>query len=249
MDPFGDSNGNDTDLSSFQAPADASAYANDFYEVDSGEATATDAFGYTTETTTTTTEQDFNASYGETTTFQQETYTTYSENVVQSGSRTSSFGQFGAQIPVIEEENELTKFMREYEQKIAEKAVEQEKVAVESKEKAKQDMEKFAAERSRIKESKQQANRVHEQATLEKLAADLESENPWERVVSLVELEANRKQKLAALNAKKDAKNKETEAPKAAKKDEEEEDVSRMRQLFVQLKAEPLDKTRAIASH
>lgn len=139
--------------------------------------------------------------------------------------------------------------MREYEQKIAEKATEQEKVALESKDKAKQDMEKFVAERSRIKESKQQANRVHEQATLEKLAADLESENPWERVVSLVELEANRKQKLAALNAKKDSKSKEPEAPKPAKKDEEEEDVTRMRQMFVQLKAEPLDKTRSIASH
>lgn len=142
-----------------------------------------------------------------------------------------------------------SKFMRVYEQQIAEKAVDQEKVAHESKDKAKADMDKFVAERSRIKESKQEANRVHEQATLEKLAADLEGDNPWERVVSLVELEANRKQKLAALNAKKDSKAKEVEAPKPAKKDEDEEDVSRMRQLFVQLKAEPLEKTRGIASH
>lgn len=146
-----------------------------------------------------------------------------------------------------------SKFMREYEQQIAEKAVEQEKVAHASKDKAQADMEKFAAERVRIKESKQQANRVREQATLEKLAADLESENPWERVVSLVDLEANRKQKLAALNAKKDGKGKEAaEAPKsaAAKKDDEaDEDVTRMRQLFVQLKAEPLEKTRGIATH
>lgn len=139
--------------------------------------------------------------------------------------------------------------MRVYEQQIAEKAVDQEKVAHESKDKAKADMDKFVAERSRIKESKQQANRVHEQATLEKLAADLEGDNPWERVVSLVELEANRKQKLAALNAKKDAKTKEVEAPKPVKKDEDDEDVTRMRQLFVQLKAEPLEKTRGIASH
>lgn len=142
--------------------------------------------------------------------------------------------------------------MRVYEQQIAEKALEQEKVAHESKDKATADMDKFVAERSRIKESKQQANRVHEQATLEKLAADLEAENPWERVVSLVELEANRKQKLAALNAKKDGKSKDADAakaPAAKKSDEEEEDVSRMRQLFVQLKAEPLEQTRGIASH
>lgn len=140
--------------------------------------------------------------------------------------------------------------MQVYEQQIAEKAGEQEKVAHESKDKAKADMDRFAAERVRIKESKQQANRVREQATLEKLAADLEAENPWERVVSLVDLETNRKQKLAALNAKKDAKTKEPEAPpKPTKKDDEDEDVTRMRQLFVQLKAEPLEKTRGIATH
>lgn len=140
--------------------------------------------------------------------------------------------------------------MREFEQKIADKAVEQEKVAVDCKAKAEQDMAQFVAERARLKESKQQANRVREQAALEKLAADLQSENPWERVVTLVDLETNRKQKLAALNAKKDKKEPEPAAKPAAKKPaEDEEDVSRMRQLFVQLKAEPLDKTREIAAH
>jgi hypothetical protein len=138
--------------------------------------------------------------------------------------------------------------MQKFEEEIALKAAEQEKVAIASKEKAQTDMEQFVTERSRIKESKQQTNRVQEQATLEKLAADLESENPWERVVSLVDLEVNRKQKLAALNAaKKDGKSKQAQEPepaKASKKQEEEEDVSRMRQLFVQLKATPLEKTR-----
>lgn len=141
--------------------------------------------------------------------------------------------------------------MHEYELKIAEKAAEQEKVAVECKEKAETDMAQFVTERSRIKESKQQSNRVHEQATLEKLAADLENDNPWERVVSLVDMETNRKQKLAAL--KKEGKVKEpTPAPapvKASAKKEEEEDVSRMRQLFLQLKTEPLEKTRGISAH
>jgi ElaB/YqjD/DUF883 family membrane-anchored ribosome-binding protein len=153
-------------------------------------------------------------------------------------------------IPAVEEENELTRFMREFEEKIAEKAADQEKVAIECKAKAESDMEQFLAERARLKESKQQANRVREQAALEKLAADLQSENPWERVVTLVDLEANRKQKLAALNPKKDKKEPEpTPKPAAKKPADDGEDISRMRQLFVQLKAEPLDKTRGIAAH
>ena len=126
---------------------------------------------------------------------------------------------------------------------MAEKAIEQEKVAAEHKDKAKADFQKFQTERSRIKESKQQANRVQEQATLEKLAADLESENPWGRVVSLVDLDTKRKEKLAALNAKKDQAKE--QAPAKSNKKEDEEDLTRMRQIFLQLKSEPLEKTRA----
>ncbi|TYZ60183.1 hypothetical protein PybrP1_012092 [[Pythium] brassicae (nom. inval.)] len=241
MDPFGDSDSGD--LSSFQAPVDPAAYSNDFYEVDSGEAAAAaaggaDQFGFDGEHS-----QSY-ASYSEQTVTATSTSRTasFEQHQTLSGSRHSSFNASGSRTS--------SKFMRGYEQQIAEKAVEQEKVAHASKDKAKADMDKFAAERVRIKESKQQANRVHEQATLEKLAADLEAENPWERVVSLVDLEANRKQKLAALNAKKDAKAKEPEALKPAKKEDgEDEDVTRMRQLFVQLKAEPLEKTRGIATH
>lgn len=153
-----------------------------------------------------------------------------------------------AAAPVIEENNALSKFLHEYEQQVAQKAVEQEKVAVESKQKAQADMKKFETERARLKESKHKANRTQEQATLEKLAHDLESENPWERVVSLVDMEAGRKAKLASIANKKD---KNQQEPPKAKKEEEKEDLSRMRQLFVQLKAEPLDKSRAksIASH
>lgn len=178
------------------------------------------------------------------------------------------------QIPVVEEDNELTyvaeqrcswkdiqgfltvlflllcsKFMREYEEKIALKAQEQEKVAVECKAKAEEDMAQFVAERQRIKESKMQSNRVFEQATLEKMVADLQNENPWERVVTLVDLETSRKKKLDALNNKKDSKKQDPKpvAVPAKKTPEDEEDVSRMRQLFVQLKATPLEQTRADA--
>lgn len=225
MDPFGADEGEHSDLSSFQPQADASA---DFYEVDSSETQATYDFGAPQE------QQE------------QEPMSYTPEPVSYTPEPVPAPMSFS--MPAVEEENELTKFMRKYEEEIAGKAQEQEKVAVASKEKAKQDMDKFVAERSRIKESKQQSNRVAEQATLEKLAADLESENPWERVVSLVDLETNRKQKLAALNAssKKDAKNKAQEPePKSTKKPEDEEDLSRMRQLFVQLKTTPLEKTRS----
>lgn len=229
MDPFGADSSEQHDLSSFQPQSEYAG--NDFYEVESSETQAT---------------YDYQQSY--------EPQQTYEPQFVMAAPTYTPEpyvpepAVVATSIPVVEEVNELTKFMAKYESEIAAKATEQEKVAVESKEKAQKDMEKFLTERSRLKESKQQANRVQEQATLEKLAADLESENPWERVVTLVDLEANRKQKLAALNAnKKDSKPSKTQEPepvKTSKKNEEEEDVSRMRQLFVQLKASPLEKTR-----
>ncbi|GLD95557.1 hypothetical protein PINS_up004234 [Pythium insidiosum] len=239
MDPFGDGTSGemDADLSNFQPQADASSFNNDFYEVESSETQqATYDYGAPAEA-------PVEASY------EAPVAAAYEAPVSYEQAPAASFAAVPepmASMPAVEEDNELTKFMRQYEAEIAQKAQEQEKVGVECKEKAKKDMDQFQTERSRKKESKQQANRVQEQATLEKLAADLESENPWERVVSLVDLEVNRKQKLAALNNKKDAKNKEPEPVKSSKK-EDEEDLSRMRQLFVQLKAEPLDKTRAAA--
>ncbi|KAJ0398848.1 hypothetical protein ATCC90586_001375 [Pythium insidiosum] len=238
MDPFGDgaSGEMDADLSNFQPQAEASSFNNDFYEVESSE-TQQASYDYgapAEEPAAAAYEAPVAATYEAPVSYEQAPAPSYAapEPVVS--------------MPAVEEENELTKFMRQYEAEIAQKAQEQEKVGVECKEKAKKDMDQFQTERSRKKESKQQANRVQEQATLEKLAADLESENPWERVVSLVDLEMNRKQKLAALNNKKDSKNKEPEPTKNSKK-EDEEDLSRMRQLFVQLKAEPLEKTRAAA--
>ncbi|CAH0490158.1 unnamed protein product [Peronospora farinosa] len=156
---------------------------------------------------------------------------------------------FGVQTPVVEEENELTKFMQEYEKQIALKAQEQEKVADECKVKAEDDMAQFVAERQRIKESKMQSNRVFEQAAIEKMVADLQNENPWERVVTLVDLETSRKKKLEALNSKKDSEKQDPQpvAVPAKKTPEDEKDVSRMRQLFVQLKTTPLEQTRANA--
>ncbi|RQM17033.1 hypothetical protein KXD40_006443 [Peronospora effusa] len=241
MDPFGDDtsveNGVSMAISDFVPPSNTSG---DFYEVEPTENTRT------------------------------ETYEDHFQHMEESYEPMD----FGVQIPVVEEENELTyarktgydlmirmklinyllfllpdrKFMQEYEKQIALKAQEQEKVADECKVKAEDDMAQFVAERQRIKESKMQSNRVFEQAAIEKMVADLQNENPWERVVTLVDLETSRKKKLEALS-KKDSEKQDPQpvAVPAKKTPEDEEDVSRMRQLFVQLKATPLEQTRANA--
>ena len=58
-----------------------------------------------------------------------------------------------------------------------------------------------------------QTNREKEQVLMEQLAAEVESENPWERIVSLVDLQAATS--------------------------DENMDTSRMRQVFIQLKNSP----------
>lgn len=152
----------------------------------------------------------------------------------------------------IPEDNALTQFMAEFEKQIAEKAVEQEKVAQESKAKAQEDLANFLEQREKMKESKKSSNRVHEQATLEKLTADMECENPWERVVTLVELDAqNRKKKnnekkeeAAVAAANSNDKKKSAHAVLANAVFDEEEDGNRMKQIFLKLKSEPLEATR-----
>ncbi|KAL3661950.1 hypothetical protein V7S43_013241 [Phytophthora oleae] len=245
-DPFGDGNPVEGDvlqeISDFAPPVDNS---NDFYEVEATEATTNGTYEEHTE-------QSFDQHHEES--YQPMDFAPAPVEDAPAADFQAEIPaaplEIPAQIPVIEEDNELTKFMREYEEKIALKAQEQEKVAVECKAKAEDDMAQFLAERQRIKESKVQANRVFEQATLEKMVADLQNENPWERVVTLVDLETSRKKKLEALhNSKKDDKKQDPKpvAVPAKKTKEDEEDVSRMRQLFLQLKATPLEQTRADA--
>ncbi|KAF4031526.1 Clathrin light chain [Phytophthora infestans] len=243
-DPFGDSNPVEDDvpqeISDFAPPAGNSG---DFYEVEPTDADTNGAYEEHTE-------QSFDQTMEES--YQPmdfapapvDTPADFQAEIPPAPMEIS------AQIPVVEEDNELTKFMLEYDEKIALKAQEQEKVAIECKVKAEENMAQFLAERQRIKESKMQSNRVFEQATLEKMVADLKNENPWERVVTLVDLETSRKKKLDALNSnKKDPKKQDPKpvAVPAKKTPEDEEDVSRMRQLFVQLKASPLEQTRADA--
>ncbi|KDO21765.1 hypothetical protein SPRG_13179 [Saprolegnia parasitica CBS 223.65] len=134
-------------------------------------------------------------------------------------------------------------FQAEYERKIQETALEHAKVAEENRAKAFEVMEQFKAERERLREAKILANRTQEQAAVEKLEADMVSPNPWERVVTLVELES-----IKAKHAKRAAAEARARGDKPEEKkhmDSEDVDVTRMKQIFLQLKQEPLDATRA----
>lgn len=110
-------------------------------------------------------------------------------------------------------------------------------------------MEQFIAEREHIMESKKTTNRAHEQAMLEKLQADLANANPWERVVTLVDMKQPKKTNKSDSTKKSDKDKKSTEILSKSTTDEITTDVSRMRQMFLQLKREPLETTRSIATH
>ncbi|KAJ8611932.1 hypothetical protein CTAYLR_004355 [Chrysophaeum taylorii] len=78
---------------------------------------------------------------------------------------------------------------------------------------AKEALESFESERQRKIQDTMQKNREKEQLLMEQFATEIESENPWERIVSLVDLQTGMS--------------------------DENFDVSRMRQVFIQLKNSP----------
>jgi hypothetical protein len=119
----------------------------------------------------------------------------------------------------IPEVNKLTEWEAEWEQELMAKNAEQEQTASANREQAAKDLEQFNAEKDTAREANQSKNRNEEQVLLEQLEADLDSDNPWERVVNLVDIEA--------------------------RDNDDKSDVSRMRQLFIQLKTEPLEESRA----
>ena len=89
------------------------------------------------------------------------------------------------------------------------------------KAKAAEDMANWHAQREVRLNAKKEKNRSEEQVLLETIESDADGANVWERVTKLIDQTA------------------EVEAGKA--------DVVRMRKLFIQLKNEPLDKTRGAA--
>ena len=78
---------------------------------------------------------------------------------------------------------------------------------------AKAALEAFEEEREVKMRASMQTSREKEQVLMEQLAAEGEGENPWERIVSLVDLQASTS--------------------------DENMDTSRMRQVFIQLKNNP----------
>ena len=76
---------------------------------------------------------------------------------------------------------------------------------------AAESVEKFEVQARATREAKMSKNRSEEQVKLESLEADLDSDNPWERVVKLVDLQMD-----------------------------EEEEKGRMRSILIQMKNEPV---------
>jgi hypothetical protein len=119
----------------------------------------------------------------------------------------------------IPEVNKLTEWEASWEQELMAKNSEHESTAAANRATAQADLEAFNAEKNTAREANQSKNRNEEQVLLEQLEADLDSDNPWERVVNLVDIEA--------------------------RDNDDKSDVSRMRQIFIQLKTEPLEESRA----
>ncbi|CAM9534315.1 unnamed protein product [Chrysoparadoxa australica] len=111
-------------------------------------------------------------------------------------------------------DNALTRFEAEWAVKLQEKAQKEEALRLEAIEAAKVDLETFTSERANQRETRQTSNRNAEQVFLEQLEADLESENPWERIVSLVDTQADQTEPF--------------------------QDTQRMRTVFIQLKNDPI---------
>jgi hypothetical protein len=73
-----------------------------------------------------------------------------------------------------------------WEAELETKQVAHQQLADENKAKATEELANFYLEREKLREANQEKNRNEEQLYQEKLEADLEGENPWSRVVSLV---------------------------------------------------------------
>lgn len=98
-------------------------------------------------------------------------------------------------------------------QEIRQRELKEAEVLQENLERAKEALENLEAERQQKIRETMQKNREKEQLLMEQFATEIESDNPWERIVSLVDLQTGMS--------------------------DENLDVSRMRQVFIQLKNSP----------
>ena len=117
------------------------------------------------------------------------------------------------------EEDALTKFNTEWNAKLQQKMEAERAYDRKCEEEANADIENFNTQREIRLNAKKETNRSEEQVFLEQQESELEG-NTWDRVTKLIEGTAD-----------------DNESDKS--------DVSRMRKLFIQLKNEPLESTRA----
>ena len=109
----------------------------------------------------------------------------------------------------------LARFTVEWEKSLEAKAQEEHTARNDAIQKAKQELAQFHQDRELLREQKAKNNREADQLKLEQVLSDLDSENPWERVVSLVDI---------------------------ATVDSSSVDISRMKSIFIQLKADGAGK-------
>ncbi|CBJ28313.1 Clathrin light chain [Ectocarpus siliculosus] len=128
----------------------------------------------------------------------------------------------GMPAPEDVEPSALDEFMERWQAGLVEKARIEAEAKAAALEAAKADLETHSVERAANKEAKMGQNREQEQIFLEQLEGELESENPWERVVSLVDTQSEVV--------------------------EDFKDTSRMTSILIQLKNDPIDTSSTAAA-
>lgn len=122
-------------------------------------------------------------------------------------------------LPEPEEDDALAKFHTEWNAQLQKKMEAERAQDKKSEDEANEDIENFNSQREIRLNAKKEVNRSEEQVFLEQQESELDG-NTWDRVTKLIETNVD-----------------ESEADKS--------DVSRMRKLFIQLKNEPLEASRA----
>ena len=113
-------------------------------------------------------------------------------------------------------------FNREWNAKLEAKRAAEARAEEQARKEAKEEFENWITQKDTRLNARKETNRTEEQVFLEQQESDLESANVWDRVTKLIDLQADFSSESGV------------------------SDVSRMRKLFLQLKNEPLETTRAI---
>jgi hypothetical protein len=115
--------------------------------------------------------------------------------------------------PLVDAPNPMAKWHTLHQENLTTRKAADDTASTQAKVEAKSDLAEFHIAREAARESKMAKNRNEEQVKLEALEADLESINPWERVVKLIDLQVG------------------ADAPDGG-------EVGRMRDIMIQLKNE-----------